>query len=73
MTYRAYANRSYQFVNDPVAAHTGEMSEHLLIVLGFVAAVVIYAVFGVIRHDRKSREQWRQVDRSKLRQWDEDD
>lgn len=81
MTYRVNANRSYRFVNGAVPTHTrrrsriedGNVSEDLLIVLGFVAAVVVYAVFTVIRHDRRSREQWRQVDKSKLRERDDED
>lgn len=50
-----------------------DVSEPLWIALGFVAAVVVYVVATVIRHDRKSREQWRRVDKSKLKDWDDED
>lgn len=49
------------------------MSWDLYIVLGIVAAVVIYVVAKVVFYARKSREQWKQVDRSKLREWDDED
>ena len=39
-----------------------------------VAAVVVYAAAQILFYIRKSRQQWREVDRSKLRKWkDEDD
>jgi SH3-like domain-containing protein len=40
-----------------------------------VAGVVVYVVAQVVFYIRKSRQQWNEVDRSKLREWvdDEDD
>lgn len=43
------------------------------IALGIVVAVVIYAGVAVWRSVQKSRRQWQQVDRSKLREWKDDD
>ncbi len=39
----------------------------------FVAAVVIYTGYRIRRLQKKSDEQWRKVDHSKLREWSEDD
>jgi hypothetical protein len=38
-----------------------------------VAVVVVYAIAKVMRNMQKSEEQWRQVDKSKLREWKDDD
>jgi len=38
-----------------------------------VLAVVIYAAGKVVGYMRQSEKQWEQVDKSKLKQWDEDD
>ena len=35
--------------------------------------IVVYTIAKVIEHMRKSEDQWRQVDKSKLREWDDDD
>lgn len=49
------------------------MPDGLWIALTIILVVVIYAAANVLRNLRKSREQWQQVDRSKLREWDDDD
>ncbi len=41
----------------------------LLIVL----AVVVYVLAKVIYYVRRSREQWQEVDKSKLKEWQDDD
>ena len=38
-----------------------------------IAAVVIYTIAKVIRYMRESDEQWQRVDKSKLREWQDDD
>jgi len=42
-------------------------------VLVIILAVVVYVIAKVIENMRKSEQQWRQVDKSKLREWDDDD
>jgi hypothetical protein len=43
-------------------------------VLVITAVVIVYAIAKIFRNMKKSEEQWRQVDKSKLREWkDEDD
>ena len=49
------------------------MPEGLWPILIFIALVIIYTIAKVIDYIRKSEQQWRQVDKSKLREWDEDD
>ncbi len=49
------------------------MPEGFWPVVVLVAAVVVYAIAKVVRNVRKSEEQWRQVDKSKLREWNDDD
>lgn len=38
-----------------------------------LAALAVYLVAWVIFHARKSSRQWREVDRSKLKEWEDDD
>ena len=49
------------------------MPEGLWLVLAFIAVVIVYAVAKIRRNIRISEEQWQQVDKSKLREWEEDD
>jgi hypothetical protein len=37
-----------------------------------ILVVVVWVLAKVLHYARKSEEQWRQVDRSKLREWDDD-
>ena len=49
------------------------MPEGLWIVLLFIAVVVVYTVAKVIDYMRQSERQWQEVDKSKLKEWDDDD
>lgn len=49
------------------------MPEGLWPVLAIIAAVVVYVVAKVIENMRKSERQWEEVDKSKLREWEDDD
>lgn len=49
------------------------MPDGLWIALAIIAAIIVYAAVNVVQSMRKSREQWQQVDRSKLREWDDED
>lgn len=49
------------------------MPDDLFFILAIVAAVIIYVLVKVIHYARKSKEQWQQVDRSKLKEWKDDD
>ena len=49
------------------------MPEGLLPILLIVAAVIVYVIAKVVQNVRKSEQQWKQVDKNKLRIWDDDD
>ena len=49
------------------------MSPELIVALLIVAAVIAWVIAKVIHYARLSEKQWRQVDRSKLRSWEDED
>jgi hypothetical protein len=49
------------------------MGEGFWPVILIVAAIVVYVVAQVVFYVRKSKQQWREVDRSKLRKWEDED
>ena len=49
------------------------MPEGLWPILILIAGVVVYTIAKVFQYKRQSERQWQQVDKSKLREWDDDD
>ncbi len=49
------------------------MPEGLWLILLFIGVVIVYTIAKVIGYMRQSEEQWQQVDKSKLKEWDDDD
>ena len=49
------------------------MPEGLVTVLLIVAAVIAWVIAKVVVNARKSEKQWEDVDKSKLKQWEDDD
>jgi len=49
------------------------MPDGLIYLLIFIAVVVAYTIAKVIGFVRQSDQQWQQVDKSKLKEWDDDD
>ena len=49
------------------------MPEGLTILLIFIALVVVYTIAKVIGYMRQSERQWAEVDKSKLREWEDDE
>ena len=45
----------------------------LFVAVLIVVAVVFYTIAKVITYAKKSRQQWEDVDRSKLKTWDDDE
>ena len=45
----------------------------LAIALLIVVGVVVYVIGEVRKNSRRSEEQWRAVDKSKLKKWEDDD
>jgi hypothetical protein len=54
-------------------ARDPQMGEGAWPVVLIVAAVIVYVVAQVVFYVRKSRQQWREVDKSKLRKWEDDE
>jgi hypothetical protein len=50
-----------------------EMPKGLIFLLIMIAVIVVYTIARVIELMRKSEEQWEEVDKSKLKEWDDDD
>ncbi len=49
------------------------MPEGLIPILVLIAVVVVYTLAKVLQYSRKSDEQWRDVDKSKLREWKDEE
>jgi type III secretory pathway component EscU len=49
------------------------MPDGLIYLLIFIAVVVIYTIAKVVDYMRQSEQQWKQVDKSKLKEWEDDD
>ncbi len=49
------------------------MPEGLWIILVMIAVIIIYALAKVRRLMRISEEQWREVDKSKLKKWEDEE
>jgi type III secretory pathway component EscU len=49
------------------------MPDGLGYLLIFIAVVVVYTIAKVVDYMRQSNEQWKQVDKSKLKEWEDDE
>jgi len=49
------------------------MPDGLYLLLAFIAVVIIYTIGKVLSYNRLSEQQWEQVDKSKLKEWDDED
>ena len=49
------------------------MPNGLIFLLIMIALIIIYTVAKVLQYMRQSEEQWQQVDKSKLKEWDDDE
>lgn len=49
------------------------MPDGLLPILLIIAGVILYAIVKVVENVRKSKQQWEQVDKSKLKKWEDED
>jgi hypothetical protein len=56
-----------------VGAQDPIMPEGLLPIIVLIVVVIIYTIAKVIEYSRQSDQQWREVDKSKLREWEDDD
>jgi len=49
------------------------MPDGLWPIVVLIIVVIVYVIAKVGFYVRKSEQQWQQVDKSKLREWDDDD
>lgn len=49
------------------------MPDGLKYLLIFIALVVVYTIAKVVDYMRKSERQWEEVDKSKLKKWEDDE
>ena len=49
------------------------MSDELQLVLAVVAVFVIYVLARVLSYIRQSDAEWKQADKTKLKQWEDED
>ena len=49
------------------------MPSGLILLLVMIALIVIYTIAKVLQYMRVSDKQWREVDKSKLKEWEDDE
>ncbi len=49
------------------------MPETLVYILILIAIVIVYVVAKIIHYARLSEKQWEQVDKSRLKEWDDEE
>ncbi len=49
------------------------MPEGLIYLLLFIGIVILVTIAKVVQYNRQSDQQWQQVDKSKLKEWDDDE
>jgi hypothetical protein len=49
------------------------MPKGLIFLLIMIAVIIVYTIAKVVSYNRLSQKQWEQVDKSKLKEWDDDD
>ena len=49
------------------------MPKGLIFLLIMIAVIVIYTIAKIINYNRLSEQQWKDADKSKLKEWDDDD
>jgi len=49
------------------------MPKGLIFLLVMIAVIIVYTIAKVVRYNRLSEQQWEQVDKSKLKEWDDDE
>ena len=49
------------------------MPKGLLLLLVLIGVVIVYTIARVVSLNRLSQQQWEEVDKSKLKEWEDDD
>ncbi|MGB5346192.1 MAG: hypothetical protein WBN23_08510 [Woeseia sp.] len=70
--FRAHGNSLYN-ARWQLGSRWSMVHKGIWVALIIVVAVLVYVLAKVIYYARLSRQQWQDVDRSKLREWKDDD
>jgi len=49
------------------------MPDGLMFLLIMIALIIVYTIAKVVQYVRLSDKQWKEVDKSKLKEWDDDE
>ncbi|MDH5620350.1 MAG: hypothetical protein OEZ11_17195 [Gammaproteobacteria bacterium] len=49
------------------------MPKGLIFLLVMIAVIIVYTIAKVVRYVRLSEQQWKEVDKSKLKEWKDDE
>ena len=49
------------------------MPKGLIILLVMIVVIIIYTIAKIITYNRLSQQQWEEVDKSKLKEWEDED
>ena len=49
------------------------MPKGLIFLLVMIAVIIVYTIAKIVSYNRLSEQQWEQVDKSKLKEWDDDE
>ncbi len=49
------------------------MPKSLVLILIMIAVIIVYTIAKVINYNRLSEQQWERADKSKLREWEDED
>lgn len=49
------------------------MPDGLLPIIALIVIVILYTIAKIVGYIRKSEQQWRDADKSKLKRWDDED
>ena len=60
-------------LDKPLYSGRNAMPKGLIFLLVMIAVIIVYTIAKVISYNRLSEQQWKQVDKSKLKEWDDDD
>jgi len=49
------------------------MPKGLIFLLVMIAVIIVYTIAKVVRYVRLSEQQWKEVDKTKLKEWKDDE
>ena len=64
-------------MKDAIRRHAGDklavMPKGLIFLLIMIAVIIVYTIVTVLQYMRLSDKQWQAVDKSKLKEWEDED